>query len=69
LGFQLLADEYLAIRFHMKIEKKKNHPLYNDAKGSQLLKFIIAADGKSAATHKGYKDLEVSQKNLQPSLQ
>ena len=69
LGFQLLADEYLAIRFHMDIEKKKNHPLYNDAKGSQFRYLIHKADGKSAATHKGYKDPEVSQKNLQPTLQ
>lgn len=69
LGFQLSTDEYLAIRFHMDIEKKKNHSLYNDAKRSQFRYLIHKADGKSAATHKGYKDPEVSQKNLQPSLQ
>lgn len=69
MGLPLSTDEYLAIRFHMSIEKKKSHALYNDAKRSVLLKFIIAADGKSAATHKGYKDPEVPQKNSQPCLQ
>ena len=69
LGFKLSQEEFLAVRFHMSLKGKEKHFLYADAKRSQFRYLIHKADGKSAATHKGYKDPEVSQKNLQPTLQ
>lgn len=51
LGFKLPMEEFLAIRFHMSLKDKRNHPLYDDAKRSQLRNVIHKADGKSASSN------------------
>lgn len=55
LGFHLSSDEFFAIRFHMGLDKKKTHPLYNDALNCHLLTIVDEADKKSARLRKGYK--------------
>ena len=69
LGFHLSQDEYLAIRFHMGLKDKENHPLYDDAKRNQLRYIIGKADNESARLQTGYKDLHAKQEDLQPYLQ
>lgn len=56
IGFMLTEEESLAVRFHMSLKNKKNHPLYDDAKRSQLRYLIHKADGISAKLHKGYDE-------------
>lgn len=56
IGFMLTDEESLAVRFHMSLKSKKNHPLYDDAKRSQLRYLIHKADGISAKLHKGYDE-------------
>ena len=56
LGFKLTQEEFLAIRFHMSLKDKKNHPLYNDALKSQLRYVVHKADGISAKLNDGYDD-------------
>lgn len=53
LGFHLSQDEFLAIRFHMSLKDKKEHPLYEDACHCQLRFIVHSADGKSAKMYKG----------------
>ena len=65
MGLPLTTDEYLAVRFHMNLEKKKSHPLYSEAKINPLRKLISDADSASATLYKGYKDLL----SIQPYLQ
>ena len=54
LGFKLSQEEFLAVRFHMGLSKKKSHPLYEDAKRCELSRLIHKADGISASFQKGY---------------
>lgn len=61
LGFHLSPDEYLAIRFHMSLKDKESHPLYDDAKKSQLRYIVHKADGISANLHDGYEDPDAKQ--------
>ena len=61
LGFHLSPDEYLAIRFHMSLKGKESHPLYDDAKRSQLRYIVHKADGISAHLHDGYEDPDAKQ--------
>jgi hypothetical protein len=61
LGFHLSPDEYLAIRFHMSLKDKKSHPLYDDAKKSQLRYIVHKADGISAHLHNGCEDPDAKQ--------
>jgi hypothetical protein len=56
IGFVLTEEELLAIRFHMSLRGKENHPLYEDAKRSQLRYLIHQADGLSARLHNGYDE-------------
>ena len=49
LGFHLSQDEFLAIRFHMSLKDKKNHPLYEAAYHCHLRFIIHSADGRSAS--------------------
>ena len=56
LGFKLTQEEFLAIRFHMSLEDKKSHSLYNNALKSQLRYVVHKADGISARLHKGYDE-------------
>lgn len=56
IGFMLTEEEFLAIRFHMSLRGKESHPLYDDAKRSQLRYLIHKADGISARLHKGYDE-------------
>lgn len=65
----LSADEYLAVRFHMNLEKKRSHVLYNEAKKNPLRQLITEADHLSAEQYKGYKDLYAFQEDIQPYLQ
>ena len=53
LGFHLSQDEFLAIRFHMSLKDKKEHPLYEDACHCHLRFIVHSADGKSAKMYKG----------------
>lgn len=55
LGFILPHEEYLAIRFHMKLENKKGHRSYHDALHSPLRHLVHAADVKSAGLCTGYE--------------
>lgn len=48
LGFHLNQDEFLAIRFHMSLKDKTEHPLYEDAYHCHLRFIVHSADGKSA---------------------
>lgn len=63
LGFHLSPDEYLAIRFHMSLKDKESHPLYDDAKRSQLRYIVHKADGISAHLLNGCKDPDAQQEN------
>ena len=54
LGFKLSQEEFLAVRFHMGLSKKKSHPLYEDAKRCELSRLIHKADSISASLQKGY---------------
>ena len=63
LGFHLSPDEYLAIRFHMSLKDKESHPLYDDAKKSQLRYIVHKADGISAHLHNGCEDPDAKQEN------
>jgi hypothetical protein len=68
LGFHLSPDEYIAIHFHMRLNGKENHPLYEDAKKNQLRYLIHKADSISASAKRGYKDPYVIEDDLQPYL-
>lgn len=68
MGLQLSTDEYLAVRFHMNLEKKKYHALYDEAKNNPLCQLITEADHLSAERYKGYKDLYTEQEDIQPYL-
>lgn len=69
MGLPLSTDEYLAVRFHMNLEKKKYHALYFKAKNNQLRELITKADHTSAKLSKGYMDPKAIQEDLQPYLQ
>lgn len=69
MGLQLSTDEYLAIRFHMNLEKKKYHALYNEAKSNPLRQLITEADHLSAERYKGYQDIYTFHEYIQPHLQ
>lgn len=49
LGLHLSAEEFLAIRFHMRLSTHKNHFLYNDAKQSALRTIVHDCDNLSAS--------------------
>lgn len=53
LGLHLSGDEYLAIRFHMGLGNKENHPNYEDAKHSHLSALVHNADKASASMRSG----------------
>jgi hypothetical protein len=53
LGFHLSQDEFLAIRFHMSLKDKKNHPLYENACHCHLRFIVHNADGLLAKMHRG----------------
>ena len=53
IGFHLSQDEFLAIRFHMSLKDKKDHPLYDNANHCHLRFIVHKADGKSAKMFKG----------------
>lgn len=55
LGFHLSQDEFLAIRFHMSLKDKKDHPLYEDACHCHLRFIVHNADGKSAKINRGFE--------------
>ena len=61
VGFKLTQEEFLAIRFHMSLKGKESHPLYNDAKKSQLRYIVHKADGMSAKLKEGYNELSEEQ--------
>ena len=61
LGFKLNQQEFLAIRFHLKLSIYRNHFLYNDALNSQLRKLVHKADCISAKKRKGYDDIHAKQ--------
>lgn len=46
-------DEFLAIRFHMSLKNKKDHPLYNDARHCHPCYIVHYADGLSAKSYRG----------------
>ena len=69
LGFKLTQEEFLAIRFHMSLNDKKNHPLYYDALKSQLRYVVHEADEISARLHKGYEEPCKKQADLESYLQ
>ena len=52
LGFHLSQDEFLAIRFHMSLKDKKNHPLYENACHCHLRFIVHNADGLLAISKK-----------------
>ena len=52
LGFHLSQEEFLAIRFHMSLKDKKNHPLYENACHCHLRFIVHNADGLSAISKK-----------------
>ena len=56
LGFKLNQQEFLAVRFHMSLKDKTTHPLYDDAKKSQLRCLIHKADGLSAKLLYGHDE-------------
>lgn len=58
LGLKLTDEEYLAIRFHMSLRNKDDHPLYKDALHCRLRKLVHYSDGKSAGMHSGCDDLD-----------
>ena len=53
LGLHLNDDEFLAIRYHMSLEDKKNHSRYEDARHCHLRFITHKADGISAEMYKG----------------
>jgi HD superfamily phosphohydrolase YqeK len=61
IGFKLTQEEFLAIRFHMSLKDKESHPLYDDAKKSQLRYIVHKADGISAHLHNGCEDPNAKQ--------
>ena len=61
IGFKLTQEEFLAIRFHMSLRDKESHPLYDDAKKSQLRYIVHKADGISAHLHNGCEDPDAKQ--------
>lgn len=65
LGFKLNQQEFLAVRFHMSLKDKTTHPLYDDAKKSQLRYIIHKADGVSAHLRNGYEDPDTKQEQGQ----
>ena len=54
LGFHLSSDEFFAIRFHMSLKNKKNHPLYEKAKHCHLRSIVHQADVQSAKRYRGF---------------
>lgn len=56
IGFILTEEEFLAVRFHMSLKGKESHPLYDNAKRSQLRYLIHQADKISAQLRKGYDE-------------
>lgn len=56
IGLMLTEEEFLAVRFHMSLKGKESHPLYDDAKRSQLRYLIHKADGISAKLNTGYDE-------------
>ena len=56
-------QEFLAVRFHMSLKDKTTHPLYDDAKKSQLRYIVHKADGVSAHLRNGYEDPDAKQEN------
>lgn len=71
IGFKLLQEEFLAIRFHMSLRNKETHPQYYDAKNSQLRYIVHCADGVSARLYNGYNDPDAKQdkEDLRPYFQ
>ena len=65
LGFKLSQQEFLAVRFHMSLKDKTTHPLYDDAKKSQLRYIVHKADGVSAHLRNGYEDPDTKQEQEQ----
>lgn len=65
LGFKLNQQEFLAVRFHMSLKDKTTHPLYDDAKKSQLRYIVHKADGVSAHLRNGYEDPDTKQEQEQ----
>ena len=61
IGFKLTQEEFFAVRFHMSLKDKEGHPLYDDAKKSQLRYIIHKADGISAHLHNGCEDPDAKQ--------
>ena len=55
LDFGLTLDEYVVLRFHMRVrdDEHQNHPYYAIARGSQFRKMIHKADILSAKIGKG----------------
>ena len=53
LGFHLSQDEFLAIRFHMSLKDKKDHPLYATACHCHLRYIVHNADHESAKMYRG----------------
>ena len=56
LGIHLSQEEFLAIRFHMSLRDKKDHPLYENALHCLLRYIVHKADGMSAKRYKGYNN-------------
>lgn len=48
LGLHLSAEEFLAIRFHMRLCSHRDHPLYQDAKRCKLRTIIHNCDNLSS---------------------
>ena len=65
LGFKLNQQEFLAVRFHMSLKDKTTHPLYDDAKKSQLRYIVHKADGVSAHLRNEYEDSDTKQEQEQ----
>ena len=49
LGLHLSAEEFLAIRFHMRLCTHEDHPLYQDAKRCKLRTIIHTSDNLSSS--------------------
>ena len=56
LGFKLDTQEFLAVRFHMRMDRDRRHFLYDAALRSQLRYVVHTADGKSASLRNGCND-------------
>lgn len=61
VGFKLTQEEFLAVRFHMSLKDKEGHPLYDEAKKSQLRYIVHKADAASAHLHNGCEDPDAKQ--------